>query len=340
MADKHLIPATVREAFRIFASDTSLLALPLLLSEGEVQALPAISYPNDPSATFQDALTRLEDVVKPRTPAYILLRRDDLLSAITYVPYLAKAESRQLYLDNRHKLVHSLGEEHFAASFISKEVAEITDARSWDERDGHGESWNAASEKTEECEACDTGEAHTHLVKDAGYKQNKCRLCDRRMKNKIEQSALDALRNMHDAGDCVQISVNIPTETLQLNFSEKGVSPAGVATKLPAEHPSFTFYRNPDTQLLYFIFCSPDCAPVRERMGHTLAIPPLINIIAKDNGVNVDQKIEIHDGDNLDFARKDERIGKYRSLYMRNEFVGTESTWEKMDEYQKVLDSV
>lgn len=75
-------------------------------------------------------------------------------------------------------------------------------------------------------------------------------------------------------------------------------------------------------------------------MKHTMAIPGLVNIIARDNGVNVDQKIEIHDPEDLVFEEKDERIGKFRSMYLRNESVGTESRWEGMDEYQKVLDSV
>lgn len=75
-------------------------------------------------------------------------------------------------------------------------------------------------------------------------------------------------------------------------------------------------------------------------MKHTMAIPGLVNIIMKDNGVHVDQKIEIHDPEDLDFAEQDERIGKFRSMYLRNNFLGTESTWEGMEEDQKILDSV
>jgi twinfilin-like protein len=60
-------------------------------------------------------------------------------------------------------------------------------------------------------------------------------------------------------------------------------------------------------------------------MKHTLAIPGLVNIIVKDMSVEVDQKIEIHDVEDLSFEDKDERIGKFRSLYLRNETVGTES---------------
>jgi twinfilin-like protein len=75
-------------------------------------------------------------------------------------------------------------------------------------------------------------------------------------------------------------------------------------------------------------------------MKHTVAIPGLVNIIARDIGVDVDQKLEIHDPDELDFEQKDKRIGKFRSMYLRNEFAGTESRWEGMEEQQKVLDAV
>lgn len=75
-------------------------------------------------------------------------------------------------------------------------------------------------------------------------------------------------------------------------------------------------------------------------MKHTMAIPGLINVIAKDNGVSVDQKLEIHDPEELEFAMQDERIGKFRSMYLRNEFAGTESQWEGMEQQQKMLNAV
>ena len=127
---------------------------------------------------------------------------------------------------------------------------------------------------------------------------------------------------------------------LQLNFRYESLTPTEVASHLPSDKPSFTFYRHITDNRLYFIFCSPDSANVKERMKHTMAIPGLVNIIAKDNGVNVDQKLEIHDADELDFGKKDERIGKFRSMYLRNEFTGTESQWEGMGEQQKILDTV
>jgi twinfilin-like protein len=106
--------------------------------------------------------------------------------------------------------------------------------------------------------------------------------------------------------------------------------PSELASKISTAHPSFTFYRHPTSRVLYFVFFSPDSAPVKVRMMHTMAIPGLLNVTAKEQGVHVDQKIEIHDMDDLVFEERDQRIGKFRSVYLLNEQKGTESVWEGM----------
>lgn len=69
-------------------------------------------------------------------------------------------------------------------------------------------------------------------------------------------------------------------------------------------------------------------------MTHTMALAGLVNIIARERGANVDQKIEINDPEDLDFdemEKEDDRIGVYRSMYLLNESVGTESRWKGME---------
>jgi twinfilin-like protein len=66
-------------------------------------------------------------------------------------------------------------------------------------------------------------------------------------------------------------------------------------------------------------------------MTHTLAIPGLINVHAADQDVHVDQKLEIHDPDDLVFEGRDERVGTFRSVYLRNRFEGTESMYENLE---------
>jgi twinfilin-like protein len=116
--------------------------------------------------------------------------------------------------------------------------------------------------------------------------------------------------------------------------------PEDVASTLPKDKPSFTFYRHPITNLLYFIFHSPDSASVQERMKHTMAIPGLVNVHAKDQGVHMDQRIEIHDPEDLVYEAKDERIGKFKSMYLRNSFQGTESTYESLEADKAFYDAI
>ncbi|KAF1961623.1 hypothetical protein CC80DRAFT_542991 [Byssothecium circinans] len=313
----------VLEAFETFETDSSLFALPLTLSDNVIQPLPPVTYPAKSQHTFQRALNQLEAVLDPLNALYLILRRNDFLVAITYAPYQANADIKKLLIDNRSNLIQRLGEQRFSTSIICKEIGEITDARSWNERDGEGSSWN--DKVCEEGAACEIGngdDSDKTNIKDLGFKKNQCRLCDRRMKNKIDDAALEALDHLYNAGAC---SLNIATEILTLNASLKSRLPSQVSSSLPTDRPSFTFYRHLSNEKLYFIFCSPDCASVRDRMMHTMAIPGLINVIARDSGIEVDRKIEIHDSGDLEFEEAGGRVGRFRSLYVGGGVVGTES---------------
>jgi twinfilin-like protein len=178
----------------------------LELSETTLRPLPPVFNPEAPRFTFQQALNRLEAVLSAKHALYIILRRNDSLVAVTYVPYLASAGSKKALLERRNELVEHLGQKNFSESIICKEMGEITDARSWDERDGHGQSWNDANAREEQnCENHEETDVETAGAKDLGYKKNKCRLCDRRLKNKINDDALEALSKLNEDGACVQL---------------------------------------------------------------------------------------------------------------------------------------
>ncbi|KAJ4315614.1 Twinfilin-1 [Neodidymelliopsis sp. IMI 364377] len=288
MAQNNLISPAVEGAFAAFISDVSLLALPMSFESGILQALPSVQT-EEKSASFQNNLNLLDDVLQPQTTLYLLVRRNNQIFAITFVPHRAPEDQKELYLRHRNVLVENLGEEHFKKNLICKEIGEITDARSWTERD-EDHSANGTEEDTSVCN-------ESHDAKDAGYKKNKCRLCDRRMKNKITDEALTALKTLNNEGTCVQI-------------------------------------------LLYFIFHSPDSATVQQRMKHTMAIPGLVNVHAEDCGVHVDQKIEIHEPDELVFEESDERVGRFRSVYLRGEWKGMESRYEGLERDGAFWDAV
>lgn len=75
-------------------------------------------------------------------------------------------------------------------------------------------------------------------------------------------------------------------------------------------------------------------------MKHTMAIPGLVNVHAEDCGLHVDQKIEIHEPEDLQFQEGDEKVGKFRSMYLRGEWQGTESRYEGQERDQAFYDAV
>jgi twinfilin-like protein len=171
---------------------------------GMLQALPCVQT-KEKDSSFQNRLNLLDDVLQPQTALYLPVRRNNQIFAITFVPHRAPEDQKELYLRHRSDLVEDLGEEHFKTSLICKEIGEITDARSWTERDEH----HSANGTAEDASVC----SKPHDTKDAGYKKNKCRLCDRRMKNKITDEVLTALKTLNNEGACVQI-----VRSLKLHF--------------------------------------------------------------------------------------------------------------------------
>lgn len=199
-----MISAAVHEAFSDFLTDGSALALQLILTDATLHS-SAIIRPKRTGMSFQAALNELDAVIDPRTPLYLLLRRDEKLVAVTFVPYLAKEIERKFFLAHRHGLVEALGEEHISQSLICKEVGELTDARSWIERDENDFSLEVTSKHAGGVDVCNDVDCEGCSLKDIGYKRNKCRLCDRRMKNKITPEVLDALSSLKNSGAIVQI---------------------------------------------------------------------------------------------------------------------------------------
>jgi twinfilin-like protein len=126
---------------------------------------------------------------------------------------------------------------------------------------------------------------------------------------------------------------------LGLDLQITSVQAEHVSSHIPVTHPTFTLYRHPNKRL-YFIFHSPDSATVQQRMKHTIAIPGLVNIHAEDCGGHIDQKIEIHEPEDLVFQEEDKKIGKFRSMYLRGRWQGTESQYDGLERDIEFYDGV
>jgi twinfilin-like protein len=90
---------------------------------------------------------------------------------------------------------------------------------------------------------------------------------------------------------------------------------------------------------MYFIFHSPDTATVQQRMKHTMAIPGLL-VHAEDVGVHVDRKTEIHEPADLVFEQEDDRAGRFRSMFNRKGFEGTEYVYANIEADRTFLDAL
>lgn len=117
---------------------------------------------------------------------------------------------------------------------------------------------------------------------------------------------------------------------LALDLVATSVQPEVVSSHIPVAHPTFTLYHHPN-KCKYFIFHSPDSANIQQRMKHTMAIPGLVNVHAEDCGVHIDQKIEIHEPEELIFQESDGNVGRFRSMYLRGGWQGTESQYDGLE---------
>jgi twinfilin-like protein len=198
------IPASTLAAFNTFASDTTQFALPLQILEGSLQSLSPVPSPDDGDASFQSALSKLEASITTKHPLYLIIRHNNPLTFITYIPYLAQPTSNRSYLNHRQTVLKTFGASNFTSSIICKEPGEITDERAWKERDGDGQPFTSKPhDKNTNIEDGDS----ENQVQDQGHQKTKCRLCDRRMKNPITEDALVALKGLKDGkeGACVQL---------------------------------------------------------------------------------------------------------------------------------------
>jgi twinfilin-like protein len=303
-------------------------------------SLQPLPVPSKKYATsFQVTLNGLSTLLSPRVPLYLILRRQNKLVAITFVPYLAQESQRTFFMEHRHRVVQLLGENNFSQSLICKEIGEVVDARSWTERDEAESPLRIPAKHVGYVEACNNDSCEECTVQDIGYRRNRCRLCDRRMMNKIDPDALDTLTSLRESGIIVQLVC------ITFLCMRPSITKSFSLLLLPRKHSvstSRSHKRHPN-------MCQ-NCFPRLRHRSHsivtrtprcsTMAIPGLL-VHAEDAGIRVDQKIEIHNPDDLVFEEaKDERVDRFRSMYRRDGFDGAELTYEGMVRDKEFLDAL
>lgn len=137
------LPVTpeLHDAFTAFTTDTSLFCLPITITSESLTPLSPVPFSSPSGGSFYASLSQLSSVLKPQTPLYLLLRRDDSsLVAVTYIPTNAPVRAKTLFASTRSTLVRELGSEKFATSVFATEEDEVVGQEAWRERDAERSS--------------------------------------------------------------------------------------------------------------------------------------------------------------------------------------------------------
>ncbi|KAF7504071.1 hypothetical protein GJ744_002836 [Endocarpon pusillum] len=315
----------LHDAFTTFLSDPALFALPITITSESLAPLPALAFKND---SFESSLSNLEPHVEPKTPKYIILRRSleegaggdaAALTMVTYVPSDAPVRAKTLFASTRTTLIRELGRERFEGrNLFLTERTEVLDPQEWKDRDRDGdvgaekegpytkeekELRGVRRAEDEERYGGTKGRAIMGNSGGGGASGNGEKTLG--FKAKMDDPAKQALAEMGRAvqteggkGMLVQLSIDLATEMLILSSSSTDVSAADLASKIPADSPSYTFYHYPSSTSVIFIYCCPASPTIRERMLYASSRASVVHV-ARDEGVEVTKRIEIGSPDEV-----------------------------------------
>jgi hypothetical protein len=86
--------------------------------------------------------------------------------------------------------------------------------------------------------------------------------------------------------------IDLSIESLQLNFSDPNVTPSDLASRIPSDKPSYTFYYYPSTSSVIFVYTCPPSSKVKEYMVYSTSKRSVLEV-ARVGGVDVAKKIEV-----------------------------------------------
>ncbi|KAF3019165.1 Twinfilin-1 [Penicillium rubens] len=315
------VSAELQDAFARFNSDSSTFCLPVTITAETLTPLDPISFQGSPSINaFFSALPQLSSVLQPKTPVYLLLRRpstaSNALIALTYIPSNAPVRAKTLFASTRSTLTRELGTEKFASTVFATEEDEVLGQDAWRERDGEGP--NAISredmmgEKERELEAVRKAEAEARNGtpgRDIGIGGTfgPGSGSGMRVSMPVDEGAKSALRDLQDGG-LVQLTVDIPTETIVLADSQSGVEANSVATHISSSSPRYSFYHYPGSDVVIFVYTCPTGSSIKERMLHASSRRNAITV-AEQEGLKIEKKqIEASGPDEITGDRLQEEV--------------------------------
>lgn len=289
------------------------------------------------SGDLRSSLAALSPHLQPKTPIYLLLRKDSSsnsgneLIAITYVPSTAPVRSKTLFASTRASLVRDLGLEKFADTLFVTDPEEVLDSSQWDER-LVGKSGDAEVDiailsleerELQSVKRAEEEERHGTAGRDLMGGGGSGRqwgtsgaggTSSSGVKMKVTDDAKAAFAAVSkdamtgEGGYLVQFGIDLPTETLELLNSATGVSPGQVPGKIPSDRPTYSFYHYPGTETIIFMYTCPGTSKVKERMVYASSRNGVIEV-AKGEGVVVSKRLEAGDPEDITEQRLRDEAG-------------------------------
>ncbi|CEJ58127.1 hypothetical protein PMG11_06797 [Penicillium brasilianum] len=314
------VSSELHDAFNRFTSDPSIFCLPVTITAESLTPLSPISFSGSSTSpdAFYTSLAQISSILQPKTPIYLLLRRPlatkSTLVALTYIPSNAPVRPKMLFASTRSTLVRELGTEKFDDTVFATEEEEIVGREAWSERDGDKAGVGREAlmgEKERELEAVKRAEAEAR----SGTPQRDIGIggtfgpgtgSGMRVSMPVDEAAKSALNELGDGG-LVQLTVDIPTETITLADKQSEVQPDSVAGHISSTSPRYSFYHYPGSDVVVFIYTCPTGSSIRERMLHASSRRNAITV-AEGEGLKITKKIEASGPDEITGERLKEEV--------------------------------
>eukprot|EP01091_Cochliopodium_minus_P011521 TRINITY_DN3285_c0_g1_i1.p1 TRINITY_DN3285_c0_g1~~TRINITY_DN3285_c0_g1_i1.p1 ORF type:complete len:341 (+),score=108.72 TRINITY_DN3285_c0_g1_i1:71-1093(+) len=251
-----------------------------------------------------DITSDMNDVsneLKPKEPCYILFRKDSKNVVeelgfewifISYVPDGSPVKSRMLYASSRDNLKKGLGYSYFTQEIHASEKDEVTVATIL----GEVKSVKVLSETELQIQ---------HENKLENQERGSSLTSGDNVSVKFPLSG-DASNKLNDLAsgkiNYVQLSLDIPKETIELTDSGSIHDISELPGKVPAKIPSYHLFRWKHTHegnehdSILFIYCCPTGSPVKARMLYSTVKSTAVTY-AINHKVEPSQKIEITAGE-------------------------------------------
>ncbi|KAI9375624.1 hypothetical protein BJX61DRAFT_531458 [Aspergillus egyptiacus] len=323
----------LHDAFASFASDSSLFCLPVTITSESLTPLSPITFSGSGDA-FYSSVPQLKSVLEPKTPIYLLIRRSESepssLIALTYIPSNAGVRAKTLFASTRATLVRELGSEKFTETIFATDEEEVVDEKAWRDREAekNGSSGDGfrredlMGEKERELEAVRRAEEAARSGtpgRDIGIGGTFTRGPSRmRIEMQMDEDAKGALESLQQGG-LVQVSIDVPTETLKLAAAESGVDAESVQTHISSSSPRYTFYHYPDSDAVIFIYTCPSGSSIKERMLYASSRMYALQL-AEEQGLKVSKKIEAGSPDEVTGERLHEEVNPPQNNNLRQGF--------------------